>query len=174
MLEKWIFNTFKELVWASSFQTSMDRTPIFIGMLSFIAWMTVLKFHGNMSTGTKVITWKHLINTIFNPFGPLVSKSVLKIFWKIGGAHLQYIFYQCAKFQWWGMKTPWVLDYTKKVPPMCCWRTNERSGVAPRPAFAFGDTGKNVTDGRTDKCRPLLSPSVPLHLIWHPFRTVKQ
>ena len=119
--KKRIFNTLKDLVWASSFQTSMDRTPVFNRRFCFVARMIVLKFHGNMSTGTKVIkshqisrqefycarfisktlirkfeiknqfeaqelinpkwnpTWKHLKNTIFNPFEPLVSNWVQQI-----------------------------------------------------------------------------------------------
>ena len=39
---------------------------------------------------------------------------------------------QCAKFEWWGMKTVGVSDYANLVSP---------SGTVPRPTFGGGDAG---------------------------------
>ena len=37
----------KSVRWASSFQTGTGKPPIFNPRLCFVAWMIVLKFHGN-------------------------------------------------------------------------------------------------------------------------------
>ena len=54
---------------------------------------------------------------------------------KIGGAHLQCMCKQCAKFKWWGMKTVGVSDCANYVPP---------SGTVARTTFGGGDAGSHM------------------------------
>ena len=58
---------------------------------------------------------------------------------KIGGAHLQYVCKYCAKFERHRLNTVRVRDYTNFAG-----RTDGRSRAVHRPAFTFGDAGKNV------------------------------
>jgi hypothetical protein len=62
-----------------------DRPSIFNPRLYFVARIIMLKFHGNRSTGIKVIARKHTKNTIFNSFGPLVNggQGHWTQFWKM-------------------------------------------------------------------------------------------
>ena len=53
---------------------------------------------------------------------------------KIDGAHLQYVNNLCAKFEYKGMNTVGVTDYTNLAPKVL--RTDGRNGPTTRPTFA--------------------------------------
>ena len=50
----------------------------------------------------------------------------------IGGAHLQYVNNHKAKFEWKGMKTYCVTDYTNLAPLKCCGLWIQKTIVPPK------------------------------------------
>ena len=55
---------------------------------------------------------------------PLKNEKKIWNVHKIEGAHLQYVNNHLAKFEWKGIKTFGVTDYTNLVPLKCCGRPN--------------------------------------------------